>query len=493
MSKQDFQTTLKGHKLTKLYNDLPNAYTATHVGRLAPKDLYLGEKCCMDPKGNYCVRQQNGVWMRCNHKAAELLLTQHWLGGPHLLTADDIKRWLDKEVPVVQGYMNVPTSQAPAIEYEGRVFINSWDPNSVIKPDHTVLDDSEMRFHIELLLRMMRESLCARPDQQPLEEMLRLARSDKPEDLEWKFLISWLAAPLQSLGLNLQTNLWFLGELGGSGKGTLAAIMALIYGKQNSCLLNMEEVTHGGWSDQLVGKLIGCVNELEFTRKINWNVWIKQHCNEDTLTIRHRNTDAYSVLNFCNWMFFCNDECPMAMDTNDRRNMLISTTTDKRKTALAVQLRGFMDNREKARRMLQGFVHLLHQHPVDRRLLAFAPDTPIRLEIQTATAKDGEWLYWLENDEHYARDQWLTAAQLMQSYEVFVGQSRANRTDVRTIGRVLSKFARKGFIETNKKKGTHSASYLIPSDRFPANPEEEALKQAMAKKRSKSAVAALLT
>src|SRR5271165_2169102 len=111
----------------------------------------------------------------------------------------------------------------------------------------------------------LRESLCDRTGELNPDEMMLAANSNDEAELEFRFVMNWLAAPIQSPGVNLQTNLWLLGARGGTGKGTLVQVMRSIYGGDLTAVLNTLDIEQGGWSDRLKDKLMIIINELNPT------------------------------------------------------------------------------------------------------------------------------------------------------------------------------------------------------------------------------------
>jgi Family of unknown function (DUF5906) len=166
--------------------------------------------------------------------------------------------------------------------------------DTLLAPDNTALNDPTIRSALTLLMRILRESLCGRKGSYTLDEMIGLADGTRPEELEFRFLMNWLAAPIQSPGRNLQTNLWLLGEMGGTGKGTLYHLMSRIYGADHAGLLNADEIQKGGWTDKLEGKLFVCINEINPDRRFDWNSFIKQNSTEDVIPIRKRNHHSHA-------------------------------------------------------------------------------------------------------------------------------------------------------------------------------------------------------
>ena len=337
-------------------------------------------------------------------KSAKHSMRQNWKGGdpPHMrITIGDIDSFMKYEAPCVKGAIKVPTSTATTIKCFGHVHVNTWH-NEIMEPNLAALTDPMLRPRLELLLRMVRESLCALPDRKGLDEMITILGGNDPNELAFRFTMHWLAAPLQDTGLNLQTNLWHIGELNGTGKGTLGLCMALIYTFANSALINQEDVSMGGWSDTLEGKLWVAINEIGLAGKFDWNSFIKQNSTEAVMQLRKRNFDPYSVLAFANWYITGNKETAPwgALDANDRRNAIIATTTDPEKALIAREFREYWStNPEEAQIVLAGFVYLLLNIKVDHDLIARAPDTELKREMQEASSPEVDGTYWLINDD----------------------------------------------------------------------------------------------
>jgi hypothetical protein len=363
--------------------------------------------------------------------------------------------------------MSVPTSSASIIEFERKRYINTW-VDTIMKPDAAATNDPILRQPLTLLMRMLRESLCGKPEVKSLDEMIAIANSDDPAEVEFRFLMTWLSAPIQSPGRNLQTNLWLLGELGGSGKGTLNHVMGLIYGSANTVLLNGDEVQRGGWTDAIEDKLWICMNEINPDHRFDWNSFIKRNSTDDVVAIRKRNSHPHPALNFANWNFTTNNEGPACLDANDRRNALIATTSDRTKSDLAQQFRNWeRQHASTMERVLGAFVYILHNQRINEALIEKAPDTLIKQEVQDATSRESEYLYWLRNDDDYPRNVWLKAHDYLSEYTRYT-----RKTDVlgpRRFGGQLSKLARKGHIQKRQQSTTNAAEYMVPSADFPAS------------------------
>lgn len=454
-----------------LFRELPSAYPPAFAGGLKPDQHYLATLCALTPSGTWLCKRHNDSWGEFSStKAAKAHMIQCWLGGPHHITDGDIKDYMNnKGVPaVVNGMMRVPISKAQFIEFQDTVYINSWR-NTIMAADYTALNDPFIRGPLTLLIRMLRESLCNRQGAHTLDEMITLANSDDPAELEFRFLMNWLSMPIQHPGYNLQVNCWLVGEMGGTGKGTLYNLMSRVYGADLACLLNADEIQQGGWTDKLEGKLFVAINEINPNRKFDWNSFIKQNSTEDTLQIRKRNHHSHDTLNYGNWLFTSNNEGPAVLDAFDRRNCIIACTNDPKVAHIAQEVRDWMrDYPDLLPRLLGAFVAVLQNQRITLDLIERAPDTLIKSEVQSGTARDSEYDYWLVNDPIYPRDSWQFAHELLDCYRHFMHLPADWALTPQRFGQKLAKLARHGKIERAKVLGsTHSAQYRITTAKYP--------------------------
>lgn len=459
-----------------LYQDLPGAYAVGHEARagLSPAIVYLSERCAKTHDGVYWVRTDNGIWHECKSAGgARGAIEQNWLGGPHNVTGGDIELFFKGgKAPSVNGAMKVPTSAAPAIEFQGKRFINTWI-DTIMQPDSGGLHDPLIAEGVTLLLRMIRESLCNKTGVKTTADMLEIANGHAADELEFRVIMAWLAAPLQEIGRNLQINLWLIGEMNGTGKGLLNALMTLIYGADNCVVVNKGDVEKGDWSDSLVGKLWVNINELDMSAEVKrWNTFFKDNSTEGTITIRKRNAHPFTVLNFTNWMVGSNCETPPGFDIHDRRHFIIAGTDDLAKANLSLQLFQWTKRHGDAvtRRMLAAFVAVLQAVQIDDRLLDRAVMTDIKAEAQAAAGASSDLEYWLVNDMSYPRDDWNRAHDYEACFSAYYHKSDRFR-NMASFGGKLAKLARRGKIESRyfQNSRTQPLEYLIPSKRYPCD------------------------
>ena len=456
------------------YREMPGFYPTGFVkmkGRpLTQKQIFLSEHCCTTNEGQFYIKTKMGSWEHVTKGAvANLMMIQNWVGGAQAITPDDIKKFIAGHAPVVRGAMPVPTSSAPCIEFRGSTYINTWR-NTLLPADPEAVHDPVLRPGLELLMRVLRENLCGRGGVLSLDAMLAAAEGNDPDELEFRFLMSFLAKPVQEPGSNLQVNAWLLGSTQGVGKGLFTSIiLPRLYGSHNVAILDPAEIQHGGWNDAIEGKLLIVINELDAKGKWGsfWNNFIKKYSTDATVPIRKRGNHNHEALNFGNFIITSNNERPGYLDAKDRRNALIATTLEEDRVALATELYKWMHEHEGSDldRMLGGFMHLLLSHKVDQSLLEKAPDTLLKQDALEGASEDGEGLYWLENSSRYPRDVWRPAGDYLDDF-LRVTPERAPM-NTRTFGGILSMLARHGHVQREQKSKTNRALYLISNEKFP--------------------------
>jgi Family of unknown function (DUF5906) len=448
----------------KSYIEHKSAYPPGYT--VKPEHAWLAERCVITNEGDWHIRLSTGVW-QCmgSQKAAKLTMCQHWLGGPHSVTEDDVQKFMNTKPPVVQGTMRVPTSKAPVVEFADSLYVNTWR-NTIQGPAAAeVLDSVDIKPALTLFMRMLREGLCGQEDERDLSEMLVIANSRDTDEIEFRFMMNWLAAIIQAPGVNLQTNMWLVGKLNGMGRGTLTQIMVGIMGGENAVRISGADLEKGGWNDGLENKLLGVLNEvnglLRGPNTFDWDQFLKQTTTEDVVPIRKRNHHAHPALNFCNYIGTTN-VIPAWVDKENRRDALIGSSRNPAKLKLALNMQLWLrDNEALVPRLLAAFVTVLMRQKVDHALLLRAPETLLKADIVEGHSRDLDELYWLDNDDSYPRNQWHKAHVYVTYYTRFM--RRTADIDPRKFGMRLTELFRCDQIERRQIYKTGSAEYLIPS------------------------------
>jgi len=303
---------------------------------------------------------------------------------------------------------------ASFITYNNHHYLNEWY-DDMAKADEQYLPVGKMT------LLMVYGSLCnGTVDKENLsaeaDRVYNMVVTDQYDNLEFRFLINWLAANYQTPGINLLTNVWLLGEQEGLGKGTIVDIMAHVLGKWFVGKLNQSEI-EAGWNDHLVGKQIVEINEFDTGGKMSarqWNAWIKGHTIEPHLKVRKRNTTSYQVPNIGNYIFTGNIVNQEIADKNDRRNQFIQTTSDPFWITYATNLQ-ISYFKPQPEQVASGFAYVLDQVKVDNSFISRSFKNDIRDNIISINKTMIE--EWLDNDSTVSMNSWVNSAILYDEFK----------------------------------------------------------------------------
>lgn len=310
------------------------------------------------------------------------------------------------------------------ITYNNHHYLNEWYDDMAV-PQEQALPVGKM------VLLLVYGSLCnGTVDKENIsaeaDRVYQMVVDNKYDNLEFRFLINWLAANYQEPGINLLTNVWLLGEQEGLGKGTIVEIMGYVLGKWFVGKLNQTEI-EAGWNDHLVGKQIVEINEFDTAGKMTakaWNAWIKGHTIEPHLKVRKRNTTSFQVPNIANYIFTGNVVNQEIADKNDRRNQFIQTTSDPFWITYAtnLQLSYFKPNPEQ---VASGFAVILDKVQIDHSFISRSFKNDIRDNITSFNETIIE--AWLDNDPTVSKNSWVNSAVLYEEFKTW--WIRANPSD----------------------------------------------------------------
>lgn len=374
--------------------------------------VFLSQLCVSIGGKTFLVRDPRGSWIVLNRTGAVNELNNLYSGIHHMpsgksevINREIITTYVSKFCLNVQGEIQIPLG-ASLGHFGGSKFVNTWH-DSIIRPD------PRYEHLAEDLLLIIRHSLCNDPaPAQSLPEMV--AAIDEPStNKEFRFVMSWLAAIYQAPGRNLQTNLWFKGFAKGIGKGTLNEVLRAIYGNSHKKIRASE--LDKGWNEPLRGAIIVEADEFSNNRSEMSNL-IKDITTNVTLTITQRGRDSIQIPNTANWIFTTNEDMPLFLERNDRRNVFVGTTSDEatwKPFALAFNKGVFNQHRDQ---VAAGFASILNNIKVDESLISYAYETPEfkRMRADNISAVES----WLQTCELTPRDVWLQAGSLFSDYYV---------------------------------------------------------------------------
>ena len=477
--------------LTTLFQpaQLPALQTEPHL-------MWLGTRIVQLVGGSYLVRQHDDSWLELGKATMAAANAQSlWLGYqqytapsgqilPVHIDADTIIGFLlagkpagsKAIVPIVSGDMMIPGCEALAVEFEGHRFINTWH-DTLMAGDEQALNDPRTRQDLETLLRMIREGLCGMDDVRSLHDMMNMLHAKQDGEEVFRFTMNWLAAPFQQPGLNLGTNLWQLGPLQGIGKGTLQRVMARLYGGDLVLTMNMSEL-HRGWTDQLVGRLLVCMNEIGESRAKPGDMdlmdFTKQYANEDKVTFakRYRGIGKGGVPNFTNYCGTGNNLQPIArVDPSDRRHAFHQTNQNPEKVRYgAAMFDVFEGSADRLLAVLEAFAFVLRSLDIEHDLIK--RPLPTALRALNVAASETEESYWLENDEAKPLDEWVLPGKVVPCWNNFF-ELTERKLNAQEMGRKLRRLHAMGLIEMEERprcgtaKARKVAVFRISSQRYP--------------------------
>jgi hypothetical protein len=364
--------------------------------------------------------------------------------------------------PHLHGRMVIPYGPR-FITYKEKHYLNAFQDESIRA------DAGHVAFGKQLLLLIYR-SLCAGPALEgangdmakEADMLLEQVVINTYTQLEFRFVMNWLAAVMQQPGINLQTNLWLCGNLQGIGKGTLASVMRTILGASLVGSLDQQEI-EAGYSDHLFGHSLIISNEFDATGAWSgkrWNKWIKSHTCEDELPLRGRYVGSWDSLHIGNFWFNTNDEDPVFQDETDRRNFMVKTTDDPfwKEFASILKAKILESNMAEA---AAGLAWVLAQVQLDLTLIMTAPLTALKAENKAVRLPPVE--EWITQASHITREKQVAAEDLYFEYTNWHQGNCPGKVclSLPYWGRGMKALAKRGVEPGRDKRGSR---YLVPKE-----------------------------
>lgn len=445
--------------------------------------LKLADRCIIVGKNYWMRNTLTNVWAEIGVQGQALNEAySKWLGGEVIerpITKDlikafftgDEKRSFEKDgktieysekigsCPRIDGCTVLPLC-TQMVQYKGKLQLNIWKDESIQSDEKHILLG-------RTLLRIVYRSLCngEQLHQDPANEaelILQQVLTDSYTNIDFKVVMYFLATLVQRPGYNLLINLWFCGELEGIGKGTLMDIMKVIIGSNLFTTLNKSDVERG-WTHHLMGRTLIEVNELDVHGKNckmtgqEWGVWIKEKCNETSVTFSQRGVDTDPVINIGNYIFTTNDENPVFLSKTDRRNQMIKTTDDPYWVAYASEFQSQHVQRD-INEVAAGFAHILEQVKIDFKFISKAHINEFKAGIQESSSNEVE--EWIKTDITIQRDKFCYSAELFEEFKTWCHSARPGKPVItlQSFGRMMGKCSKLG---VEKKTTNSGAQYWI--------------------------------
>ncbi len=340
-----------------------------------PKFNYLTQNAVQVGEQFYLRDKTTGRWTNYEKEATARRILMNQRGGAQslggvlqIITEDDIKLFFARGMLRLEGTIYAPGCPD---------FVTFLDEKRLnVYTDKRKAGDTDHILHTEELLKIVRNSLCAEPDEISLDEMLEEINSDRETPFRWT--MHWLAARYQRPGYAPQTNLWFIGRRRGTGKGTLVSIMRELLGGHTVGKASQEDIAKG-WTDCLLNKEL--IEWDEFKTPGGWREFgnlLKEKTGNATLTVNRRHVGVSTHPAVAMHIFSSNEDKPILVEEHDRQNTFIETCDDPTWTARAKALwnqttREFIDPD-----MTSGFAALLNEIEIDIPFICAPLMTPKR-------------------------------------------------------------------------------------------------------------------
>jgi putative DNA primase/helicase len=275
------------------------------------------------------------------------------------------------------------------------------DERRVVLPEHLVFEPGKdlPDDHINLFDGFAVEPVvCTKEDVAPMLELLWHLCSHSADTKEgvkvvFRWVLRWLALPLQKPGSKLRSALVFHGPQG-TGKNLFFDGVASIYGKYG-CMVGQTEL-EDKFNDWLSAKLMIIGNEVVTRQELyhhkNKLKWI---ITEPRIPIRPMQQSVRWESNHAQVVFLSNEQQPLALEKDDRRYLVVYTP-EARDDDLYRRVAKFLEEGGAAKFMH----HLLHLDLGDfdehtKPVMTEAKQALIELSLKPAERFVNEWLVGL--------------------------------------------------------------------------------------------------
>lgn len=154
-----------------------------------------------------------------------------------------------------------------------------------------------------------------------------LCSNDAQADLMWRWLLCWIAYPMQNPGAKMKTAVVMHGPQG-TGKSIFFEAVAKIYGRYGR-LLNQDAV-EGNFNDWASRLLFGVCDEMVSRDEMYHSKnKIKTLITGDSIYINPKGLTPYFEVNHANLVFLSNENQPAALERDDRRHAVVYTPAKK--------------------------------------------------------------------------------------------------------------------------------------------------------------------
>ena len=254
------------------------------------------------------------------------------------ITSDFVSMYRNFINPIM-GFMPAPLCP-PLFTWKNKTYVNSFEDATIIS-DEDLTNEDIIAFnrYVSVMARGLFGIVDYDMDYNKFIDIVvngnfpeRENNMPSKEELIY-FFFSWVSAIYHRPGINLSTIPCFFG-IPGTGKSTLANILCELLGNSDANL--NQKQTSGNFNASLEGKILVCYNEVKDCPNF-YNDIIKSTITESTISIERKGVDAYKVQNIINAILMSNNGQPFAIDSNDRRLIIIAGLTMEQNKQLSKQ------------------------------------------------------------------------------------------------------------------------------------------------------------
>lgn len=203
---------------------------------------------------------------------------------------------------------------------------------------------------------------CTEHDVKPMLDLLHHLCSESESDHATvddvkRWVLCWLALPLQQPGAKLRTALVFHGPQG-TGKNMFFDVVRRMFGKYG-VMVGQNELEEK-FNDWLSGKLLVIGNEVVTRQELFHNKnKLKWIITEDEIPIRAMQQSVRWEANHANVVFLSNEQMPLILEDGDRRHLVVYTPLAD-ETGLYQRVKLFLEDDGAAK-----FMHYLLDYPLE--------------------------------------------------------------------------------------------------------------------------------
>lgn len=163
------------------------------------------------------------------------------------------------------------------------------------------------------------------PRRGTVEPMLRILDSvvgSRPEIRKW--VLQWMAYPLQRPGTKLQTSIFVYHKEQGIGKSALGYLLLDIYGKDRHGVELTDDDFFSKWNPHLEWSLFALCDDLSFEgSKKSRNAFVNA-ITQETVQLSAKYRNSITIENHCNYYFTANSAGALPLDVgNSNRRVLV--------------------------------------------------------------------------------------------------------------------------------------------------------------------------